>query len=151
MHRCSQNKKTKKNMAKEKPRKMTEDSCLFTDFVFLRRFLSVDVRTISENHRTRFWLCFPLLPRKLSTSSSKILPEIRVHVRGEQVRVSTRGGRGLRFFLCRRLPSPLFVPFSAGSFFGRTISIFSERFFKRLKDSRTNKTFSKLNEFLLKY
>ena len=37
-----------------------------------------------------------------------------MHVRGERVNVSRRGGRGLRFSLCRCSPSPFFaVPFSA--------------------------------------
>lgn len=40
-----------------------------------------------------------------------ILPQICVHLRGERVYVSCRGGRGLRFFcLCPRLSSPLLFP-----------------------------------------
>ena len=63
-----------------------------------------------------FGCAFPSLPRNLSTSSSTIWPQICVHVRGERVHVSWRGGRGLRFSLCRCSPSHLFSPFFAVPF-----------------------------------
>ena len=89
-------------------------ACLLEVFVLLRRFshrfLFADVRTISEIYRVRFRLCFSLPSAKSFESLVLILPQICVHVRGERVHVSRRGGRGLRFFLSRRLPSPL--PFS---------------------------------------
>ena len=96
-----------------------EDSCPFPDFVLLRHFLLVDVRTISANHRTCFRLYFSgcnysSRPRKLRLPHPKILSQICKHVRGERANVSGRSGRALRFSLGRCSPSPFFaVPFSA--------------------------------------
>ena len=55
-------------------------------------------------------------------------------MRGWWKHFSRRGGRGLRFFLFRRLPSPLRIPLLVFRCFcfGRAISVFSERPFKRM-------------------
>ena len=49
----------------------------------------------------------PLFPVNSFAIIVSNFPQICVHVRGEREHVSSQGGRGLRLFVFRRLPSPL--------------------------------------------
>ena len=57
-----------------------------------------------------------LLFRELFRHPCLNLPQICIHVRGEREHVSSHGGRGLRFFVFRRIPSPLPFLFFVVSF-----------------------------------
>ena len=80
------------------------------------RVESVCLQSLVRSHKN-MWNWGALLIWKLTIFDES--PRLKfgqncVHVRGERVNISRRGGRGLRFSLCRCSPSPFFaVPFSA--------------------------------------
>ena len=113
-----------------------EDSCLFTDFVLLRHFLLVDVRTISENHRTCFRLLL-LLPsaKTLPSSSKNLVTNLRARARRASKRFATRRERAALF-----LVPLLALSLLRCSLFGRASSVFTECFFKRMRPKKSRKS-----------
>ena len=86
--------------------------------------LFVDVRTISEICCECSRMCISLSSGKFRENFVINLHQIRVYVLGEREHVSRRGGRGLRFFVFCRLPSPLLVPFCCFLFRPSNLGLF---------------------------
>ena len=88
-----------------------EDSCLFTDLVLLRRFLLVDVRTLSENPRTSFRLPPPVrenfrLPRL------KFDHKFACTCEASEFAFRDEAGGGCAFHCAAACPLSCFLPFS---------------------------------------